>query len=221
MSSQTSRTLSSSTVAASSSLFDSLKLPRSEALARLRTNTIGIFILTVLTTLLPLPSLWTALSIVRSHAPVSTLYYTLCLLEVLAIFVFSTNILQASYALRYPRVSHPPPPPSPAKNINMSPLARPLKGLSASTSSSPQRQKSFTYATSPVSTPSRTINYTIPSSANAPFDTSFASSLPSPPASPASPLAAYRGKHASAVGRAFDGSLLSRLARVESDDDDD
>lgn len=72
--------------------------------------------------------------------------------------------------------------------------------------SSHQPQKAFSsslYASSPLSTPSRTLHYSIPNST--PLDSSFASSTSSFPGSPSpaynSPLAAYRGKHKTGAGR--------------------
>lgn len=138
-------------------------------------------------------------------------------IALLAVLLF--NVAQASYALKYPRVP-PPPAPSPARKAKDTPLspARQWR-LSSSTTpnvrfcieqlglnlpwtspqSSPQRQKAFSsYAPSPVSTPSRIVNYTIPGSVASPPDASFASSM-SIPGSPASPLAAYRGRHSASV----------------------
>ena len=140
--------------------------------------------------------------------------------------MLAVNVLQASYALRYPRTPLPPPP-SPAKHPKNTPLSPParqwrLQGLTPTVrdfrftscmsppgdhlcvvQSTPQRQKAFsTYAPSPVSTPSRTLNYTFRSTSSQP-DASFASSTISAPGSPASPLAAYRGRHSASVGRAY------------------
>ncbi|KAH9941972.1 hypothetical protein B0H21DRAFT_541805 [Amylocystis lapponica] len=199
-------------------ILDWFKPSPHEALARLRSNSLGLLTLTILTNLLPLPSPWDAISALRRNTT-STPYYILCALEVLVLALLALNVLQASYAIKYPRVSHSPHPPTPAKP---SPMATPvrqwrLNGLSPN--SSPQRQKSFSYVPSPVSTPSRTLNYTIPPTTTTP-DASFASSAPSVPATPASPLAAYRGRHSTHIGRAFDGSLLNRLTHEVSDDED-
>ncbi|KAI0924469.1 hypothetical protein AcW2_005348 [Taiwanofungus camphoratus] len=205
----------SSTSPASSAVVDWLKPQRSEAVVRLRTNTIGFVTFTVLTNLLPFPSPWTAFAVLRERSEVNIFYYGLCAFEVFVLAVLGLNVLQASYALKYPRASHPLPP-SPAKSISVS---SPPRQWRLSPNSSPQRQKSFSYASSPVSTPSRILNYTIPPTASTPADASF-SSFGSVPASPASPLAAYRGRRSTAAGRAFDGALLSRLARDDSDDDE-
>ncbi|KAH9839715.1 uncharacterized protein C8Q71DRAFT_460234 [Rhodofomes roseus] len=205
---------------AATTILDWLKPPRGEALARLRTNGLGLLTLTVLTNLLPLPSPWVAIATVRKNLPVSTFYYGLCALEVLVLAILGLNILQASYALKYPRAQAAPPPPPPSPKANhASPRKWHLSNLSPNPS--PQRQKSFNYAPSPASTPSRTLNYTIPPSAALGYDTSFTSSIGSVPGSPASPLAGYRGRHSVASGRAFDGSLLVRLAHENSDEDED
>ncbi|KAF9819320.1 hypothetical protein IEO21_02208 [Rhodonia placenta] len=201
---------------------DWLKPSRGEAMARLRTNGLSLLTAVVLTHLLPVPSPWTAISVLRERIPASGVYYLLCSVEVLLLAVLSINILQATYALKYPHATVVPPPrPSPAKTVGASSPQRQwrLKGLSPD--STPQRQKSFSYAASPVSTPSRTLNYTIPPSAPSPFDSSFSSSVGSVPGSPSSPLAAYRGRHSTVAGRAFDGSLLSRLARAASSSEDE
>ncbi|EMD39119.1 hypothetical protein CERSUDRAFT_93160 [Gelatoporia subvermispora B] len=199
-----------------------LKPSRGEALARLRTNSLGLLMLTILTSLLPLPSPWTAIDVVRERKPAGIMYYYLCVLESLALAVLLFNVAQSSYALKYPRpapVSASAPSPAPTKSAPVSPSPPPrqwrLKGLTPN--SSPQRQKAFSYAASPVSTPSRTLNYSIPSTAS-PLDASFSSFSSSIPPSPSSPLAAYRGRHGASTGRAFDGSLLSRL-RPDSDED--
>ncbi|KAI0634005.1 hypothetical protein C8Q77DRAFT_1109116 [Trametes polyzona] len=204
-----------------SALLDWFKPLRSEAIARLRTNTVGLVGLGILSNLLPIPTLWRAFDVVWRQRYASASYYYFCVAELALFATLLLNILQASYALKYPRAP-PPPPPSPAKQSSNTPLSPPRQWRlsSATPSSSPQRQKAFSsYAPSPVSTPSRTINYTIPASVSSPPDASFASSI-SLPGSPASPLAAYRGRHSTSVGRAFDGSLLSRLAKDDSDEED-
>ncbi|KAH9847013.1 hypothetical protein C2E23DRAFT_850329 [Lenzites betulinus] len=205
----------------SASPLDWLKPLRNEAIARLRTNTIGLVGISILSNLLPIPSPWRVFDVVWRQKPTSAPYYYLCLAELSLLAILLFNVVQAGYALQYPRVP-PPPPPSPAKLVKDTPLspARQWRLSSATPNSSPQRQKAFSsYAPSPVSTPSRTINYTIPGSVTSPPDASFASSM-SLPGSPASPLAAYRGRHSTSVGRAFDGSLLSRLAKDDSDEED-
>ncbi|TBU41478.1 hypothetical protein BD309DRAFT_1002434 [Dichomitus squalens] len=204
-------------------LLDWFKPLRSEAIARLRTNSVGLAGLAILSHLLPVPSPWRAFHTVWGRNVGSGPYYYICAAELLVVGVFALNILQAAYALNYPRAPLPPPPSpaKPPKNTPWSPPTRQWRLQGLTPSPSPQRQKAFSsYAPSPVSTPSRTINYTIPGSAMSPPDASFLSSVSSVPPSPSSPLAAYRGRHSASVGRAFDGSLLSRLAKDDSDDDD-
>ncbi|KAI1790094.1 hypothetical protein LXA43DRAFT_1018289 [Ganoderma leucocontextum] len=203
-------------------VLDWFKPLRSEALARLRINTIGLVSLTVLANLLPVPSPWRALDVVWGQSVGNGPYYYVCAAELLMFSVLALNVLQAAYALQYPRAPLPPPP-SPAKhpkNTPLSPATRQWRLQGPTPTSTPQRQKAFsTYAPSPVSTPSRTLNYTFRPTSSQP-DASFVSSVSSVPGSPASPLAAYRGRHSASVGRAFDGSLLSQLAKDESDDEE-
>ncbi|OBZ74195.1 hypothetical protein A0H81_06183 [Grifola frondosa] len=207
----------SSPISTTPSVLDYLKLTPSEAATRLRTNALGLLALVVLTNLLPLPSLWSSFNVVRERRYANSLYYYLCTLELFALAIMSLNVLQASYALKYPRTLHPHPTPL-AKPTQMSPPARQWRLNGLSPKSSPQLQKSFSYAPSPVSTPSRMLNYTI-SSPGTPLDDSFTSSITSLPPSPSSPLAAYRGRHNPTLGRAFNGALLSRLARDDSDEE--
>lgn len=72
------QTSSLSSRIATTTILDWLKPPRGEAIARLRTNTLGMFTLAVLTHLLPLPSPWTAVATLRGKASSSTMYYNLC-----------------------------------------------------------------------------------------------------------------------------------------------
>ena len=65
---------------AATNIFDWLKPSRSEAIARLRTNCLGLLTIAIVTNLLPLPSPWTAIATVRGHAPVNTFYYGFCAL---------------------------------------------------------------------------------------------------------------------------------------------
>ena len=85
----------------------------------------------------------------------------------------------------------------------------------------PQQQFSFSssYASSPLSTPSRTLNYSVPSSSSQSPSLSQSRSFTFSPTSPSSrrdslgsgaagvgagsPLAAYRGRHVDRVGREF------------------
>ena len=165
-------------------------------------------------------------------------YFVLFLvIELAGVATLSVNILQSSYALKYP-----PPPPSPTLPSNSkskskalsTPTTNPPKRklgalISPSTSPSPQPQpqRSFSFSSPPLSTPSRTLNYTLPSaslSSQSPsftLDSSLNSSFGSSGGTgvgAASPLAAYRGKHADRVGRALDGSFLAGLASGDESD---
>lgn len=209
------------------SLSDWIKPSRNEAIARLRTNAIALVALFIVTHLAPLPSLWTAFHVVSTRAEVGPIWWALCVIETLMLAVLGTNIVQCSYALQYPSTKIRPPPSTPTKFMPQSPASKTPRRLGITPTSTPQPQRTFnaSYITSPISTPSRTLNYTIPPSAGSPFDTSLDTSTSSLPGSPnpilSSPLAAYRGKHSSNIGRAFDGDLLSRLTRHDDDDDED
>jgi len=107
---------------------------KNEAVIRLRNSTVSLVTLTVITYLLPVPSLWTALSIVRRSQDrgflwclcaagtprcVSLAWYScnanaseLALSALLAL-----NLVQAVFALKYPRKPLPPLPTSPAKGL--------------------------------------------------------------------------------------------------------
>ncbi|KAH9937841.1 uncharacterized protein BXZ73DRAFT_89257 [Epithele typhae] len=197
------------------SVLDFFKPMRGEAIARLRTNSIGLVSLSILAHLLPVPTPWRAFDTVWKQRPASAPYYYTCAAELLVFGLLALNVLQALFALKYPRAPLPPPPSAPATPVK-SPLqstpARQWRLQSSTPNASPQRQKAFsTYVPSPLHHPP---------SASSQAEVSFTSSVSSVPGSPASPLAAYRGRHQPSVGRAFDGSLLSRLAREDSDDED-
>lgn len=217
----------------SAAILNWLKPRRSEAVARIRSNGLGLLVLFVVTNLLPFPSLWTAISLVWGNKYVDyenvggSWWRGLCMLELVLMGVMGMNVLQASYALQYPPPSFPPAPTS-ANSMPATPKSPPQRRLAAftPTQSPHQPQKAFSsslYASSPISTPSRTLRYSIPNST--PVDSSFASSTSSFPGSPSpaynSPLAAYRGKHKTGAGRAFDGELLTRLTQSTAEDDDE
>ncbi|KAI0078729.1 hypothetical protein K474DRAFT_1683688 [Panus rudis PR-1116 ss-1] len=216
------------------SLSDWLKPSRNEAITRLRTNGFAVVALFIVTHLAPIPSLVTAVRVVLTRADVGAIWWLFSVLETFVLAVLGMNILQASYALQYPPTSAPPlasasRPGTPRYNPQSPPGKTPRK-LGITPVATPQPQKTFSasssYAPSPISTPSRTLNYTIPASVGgSPFDTSLNTSSASLPGSPSpnplsSSLAAYRGKHSSSIGRAFDGDLLNRLTRHDDDDDE-
>ena len=158
MSHQAKMAVSAGSSTATASLVDWFKPLRSEAIARLRMNAVGLVGLTIFTNLLPVPSPWKAVDVVWRQRPTSAPYYYLCLagtslhasprylvrlhedvieLAMFAMFLF--NVLQASYALKYPRAPLPPPP-SPAKPPKSTPLSPPsrqwrLSGLTPNVSS--------------------------------------------------------------------------------------
>ncbi|KAJ3525748.1 hypothetical protein NM688_g8358 [Phlebia brevispora] len=208
-----------------------LKPRHSEAIARIRTNGLGMVAALITTILLPLPSPWTAFRVAWASAngdvnrSAGTLWYGLCVAELLIFAVLSFNIMQAVYAIKYPPAALPPPPSlAKAKAVASTPnLSKSQRRLSGISTISPQTQKSFSsststsslYASSPLSTPSRIVHYSTP------LDTSLLSSTGSPSPILNSPLAAYRGRHRTSVGRAFDGDLLNRLTQSTQEDDDD
>ncbi|EGN96952.1 hypothetical protein SERLA73DRAFT_185209 [Serpula lacrymans var. lacrymans S7.3] len=207
-------------------ILDFAKPHKSEAAVRLRTSTAGIAILLLVMNLSPLPSLWTCFGVVLSqNSSATSWWFYLCSAELALLSLFALNVLQAGYALKYPRAPLPPLQ-SPAKANYISPVSQKKRLRTFTPNTSPQLQKSFSssYISSPISTPSRTLHYTMPSSPS-PFNTPLNSSSISIPPSPspviASPLAAYRGRHSASVGHAFDGSILSRLNHDSEDDEDE
>jgi len=207
---------------------------RSEAVARLRSNGIGLITLTILTQLLPLPSPWDAFRVVSKGEDTTATWWGVCAIEMVVVAVFAFNALQASYALRYP------PEPLPALSVHNTPAkltpvqspasAPPRRRAILSPTSTPQPQKAFSsstsmlYASSPASSPSRVINYSaVAGSTSSPnLDSSLNSSFGANGSLPNSPLAAYRGKHRGnpiSAPRAFDGDLLQRLMTADDADD--
>ncbi|KAF7970368.1 hypothetical protein HWV62_500 [Athelia sp. TMB] len=210
-----------------------LKPYPNEAFLRLRSSSLALVAALVITNLLPIPSPLGAWIAVTSSNEVGVVWWGLSWIELTIFGLLSLNITQSLYALQYPRKSLPPPstpskPRSPAlsppSNVSASQTKRRLGGLSPKTS--PQTQRAFSlsssssYAASPVSTPSRTLNYSVrsPLGASQDSNTSFGASTST---GMGSPLAAYRGKHMSPVGRALDGSFLARLANSQDDSDED
>ncbi|KAG6381851.1 hypothetical protein JVT61DRAFT_464 [Boletus reticuloceps] len=171
---------------------------RNEALLRLRNSTLCLVTLGLLTYLLPVPSLWTALNVVRGEGHVDV-FWAVCAAEVALSGLLALNIIQAAVAIQYPRTPLPPLPSSPAKGL-LTPQGQKKRRTILSPATSPQTQRSFT-----SSTPS-------------PFGVSFGASTSSVPSTPSPSLAAYHGKHPPSLGRAFNGLSLSLLAG-DSDDD--
>ncbi|KAI0825635.1 hypothetical protein BC629DRAFT_1586526 [Irpex lacteus] len=233
------------------SVLDSLKPQRSEAVARIRSNGVGFVVVFVTTNLLPLPGPWEAVRQVwtsynsrfKGREEVG-LWWVLCFLAL------SFNILQAIYALQFPPKALSPPTPATPRPNPLGLSARSPKGsgglsqsqrkLIASTPTTvPQPQKPFSssfYPSTPLSSPSRILNYSALSQADISLNSSFSASITNSPSptggalnarllglsSSGSPsLAAYRGKHRNGAGRAFDGDLLNRLTRSTVDDEDE
>ncbi|KAH8111766.1 hypothetical protein DFH11DRAFT_576752 [Phellopilus nigrolimitatus] len=206
------------------SYLDWLKPRRGAAIAKLKNNGFAMLVALLVTQLSPItPSPLTCLwMLVSGGKGMSSGLRLVCWIE-LAIFAFlSANIFQGYIGLKYP------PPPceplgSPAKRaqLHSPPAARPLKTFTPV--STPLKASSFasSYAPSPVSTPSRIINYKSPlpsSTSTSPFYNSLNSSTLSASSLMSSPLA-YRARQSQPQPvRSLDGSLLSRL---ETDDDDD
>ena len=106
---------------------------KNEAFLRLRNSTLCLVTLVLLTYLLPIPSLWTALNVVRGESGVNA-FWAVCaagtltcradigrhvdmvlLSEIALSSLLGLNLLQAALAIRYPRSPLPPLPSSPAK----------------------------------------------------------------------------------------------------------
>ncbi|KAL1749060.1 hypothetical protein HDZ31DRAFT_79170 [Schizophyllum fasciatum] len=220
----------------------SIKPHRSEAIVRVRTNGLALSALLLLTWLLPLPSLTMATGRIAQHfydggglLQINEPALLLCALESIAATIFTVNLLQGFFAIRFPRKSPPPPPESVRKQMPFKSPApsvkRPFKDLTPK--STPQKQRPFSastnntplgasssmaslsvtspsrYPVSPVSTPSRVLQYSVPESLS-----STASTLPPTP----SPIMSeYRNKQRSVYGRPVDASFL--LSQVAPDDD--
>ncbi|KIJ65400.1 hypothetical protein HYDPIDRAFT_174869 [Hydnomerulius pinastri MD-312] len=198
-------------------LADFSKPHKNEAVLRLRNTTLSLFALVLLTHLLPVPSLWTAVDVVRGDERVGV-HWAVCAAELVLSGVLALNLIQAAVAIQYPRSPLPPLPSSPAKSL-VTPQGQKKRRTILSPATSPQAQRSFSssYVSSPVSTPSRTLHYSMPSTPS-PFGISLNSSTNSVPSTPSPSLAAYHGRHAPSTGYSFNGSTLSRLAD-DSDDD--
>ncbi|KAK7033199.1 hypothetical protein R3P38DRAFT_2921307 [Favolaschia claudopus] len=226
-----------------------LKLDRASALLRIRRNSFALLLIAVLSILIPtIPALPTALTVVLYNPKSSwhSIYSSFCILEVGAVVVFSLNILQGLYAVKYPRAP-PPPSPTPAKSKAIRPSTQTPKRAAAafrlSPNSSPQLQKSFSsfsasasalhsqspnasksslsgYPVSPASTPSKVLSYSIPPSSVSSSTSTFLSSSSINTPSPI--LATYLGKHGGDhTARSFDGAFLEEIRRQHQDDSDE
>ncbi|KAJ7227277.1 hypothetical protein GGX14DRAFT_555845 [Mycena pura] len=220
-------------------IVDYFKPHRTEALLRIRRNVFALLLIAVLSSLVPrIPALPTALAVVLSYKRHrwGSIYASFCVLgkvrppdsQVGVVVLLSLNILQACLAVKYPRTPLPPSPsPAKTKGLHMSPPT-PQRSLRLSPNSSPQPQKSFsfgasasalqsstsTYPPSPLSTPSRVLQYSI-------APTSSTSSLLSSINTPSPILSTYHGKHGGDyMARSFDGAYLAEIRnRPDSDEE--
>ncbi|KAJ8591541.1 hypothetical protein M405DRAFT_873197 [Rhizopogon salebrosus TDB-379] len=195
----------------------SLKPYKNEASLRIRNSSAALVAAFLLTQLTPAPSLWTAVDVVfYESGEGKSAFWMFCAAELAILGLFTLNALQAALALLYPPKS-PPPAPSPSKSIK-SPQSQKRRNV-LSPNTTPQPQRTFSpYASSPVSTPSRTLQYSIPGPTPPPFSSlSSSTGIPQTP----SPLSVYRGKHSASTGHAFNGSILSRLTKDDDEDDDE
>lgn len=197
-----------------SHLADTLKPFKNEALIRLRSSLVGLVVLVLATALFPVPSLWSAARIVRGPFPWDwSLAWAISAVELVVAALLALNFIQAACALRYPRTPLSPPPASPARSLGLATPQPKQRRPIVAHSVSPRSQRSpSTYPTSPVSTPSRVVQYSLSASMG-----SSTTSLPPTP-SPAISLGAYHARHATASGHAFDGLALSRLTWEEEED---
>ncbi|KAF8581662.1 hypothetical protein K439DRAFT_1635997 [Ramaria rubella] len=189
-----------------------LRVPRDAALVMLRNNVISLAGLLLFNWFIPIYSQLKAVLLPKSLAET----FSTIELGVLAL-AFGVNIVVALVSIRYPRAPYPPLR-TPAKPpvAKVTPVRRPLKGLG--TSNSPLDRHSVAkslgssgYASTPMSTPSRLFNYSVPSSAGTPLNQSGISSLSAASSFNSSPLAAYMGRHTARSGRPIDPQFLENL----------
>ncbi|TFK62790.1 hypothetical protein BDN72DRAFT_889940 [Pluteus cervinus] len=222
---------------ASITLVDHFKPHRSEALQRLRLNGFSLLTLFLLSNLLPLPSLQSAFHVLmakeREEWNFEWWWKWGCLLEATIALTLTYNVFESVYALKYPRAPLPPVnTPAKSKSLAVSTPTPKRAFTTLSPFTSPQPQKPFTptasfsastflsssptkYQATPQATPSRVMQYSMPSSGSP--NTSISSILSSP-----SPLvSAYRSKNAASVGHALDSSYLSHVYPTNNDDSGD
>ncbi|KAE9390569.1 hypothetical protein BT96DRAFT_889206 [Gymnopus androsaceus JB14] len=240
------------------SLTNHFRPHRGEALVRLRSNAFGLISIFISTWILPIPSIITAIRIFSSGNDDSSgmdggaprdewsVRKVICVLELGLVTVLAYNILEASYALKYPRKPLPPSNVSPVKKPGpqgvfspgsakkpfsiISPSATPTSKSKIFPYSPGQSLASLSqstqYPASPMSSPSHIIRYSMPGrpsegTINASISSSTSTMPPTP--SPSRTLAsAYRGKHASSFngGRPVDGNFLTQMASSEDEDEE-
>ncbi|KJA18176.1 hypothetical protein HYPSUDRAFT_145387 [Hypholoma sublateritium FD-334 SS-4] len=220
-----------------STITNNLKPHKAEAIQRIRFNTLCLVATLILSYLLPAPSLLVASRTVfrgTNHQTWSVEWFKqwFAFGEVSLVALLGYNIVEAAFAIKYPRAPLAPIA-SPAKpRTQASSLATPKRAFKIlSPHTTPQAQKPFAfspsastslgssvpYAQSPISTPSRVLHYSaLPSSSTTTQSSSTSDFL----ATPSPVISAYRGKHISAeIGRALDGSYLSRIMQDDTTDD--
>ncbi|KAI6096887.1 hypothetical protein EDD16DRAFT_1719564 [Pisolithus croceorrhizus] len=234
---------------------DCIKPYRSEAFIRLRNSTVSLVALVVTTHLLPLPSLLTAVNVVRDGEQRDTSFlWGICAIELGCLALLILNIVQAAFALKYPRKPHPTHV-SPAKSLQVTPQNQKKRqailsptvgvillfffllfsasgqtidgffhfghgmGTQASTGPRAPQRTSSLYNSSPLSTPSRTLYYSMPSTPSS-FNVPLTSSTSSMPPTPSPSLGAYHARHGGSTGQPFDGLTLSAFANAQSDEED-
>ncbi|KAF5391118.1 hypothetical protein D9757_003063 [Collybiopsis confluens] len=241
-------------------VFNHFRPHRGEAVIRLRSNTFGLISIFISTWLLPIPSVISAFRLFSSKKALPYLGVEdqnawnfdriVCTLELAIVIILAYNVLEAFYALKYPRKSFPPPSHSPVKKpspvgvFSPSPAKKPFRIISPSStptsksklfayspgqSLSSSQARSPQYPPSPVTLPSHVIRYSMPPKPSAAEAGGIGSSISSsastmpPTPSPTSPVAsAYRGQHASSFGggRPIDGLFLSQIASREEEDEE-
>ncbi|KAJ2925061.1 hypothetical protein H1R20_g12017, partial [Candolleomyces eurysporus] len=107
------------------SIVNRFKPHRAEAIQRIRYNVLGLVVLFTLASLLPFPSLPTAIIAVASRKYSEKwendwFYRWTCLVEVALLCIIAFNIFESGYAIKYPRPA-PPPTPGKPKNVFTSP----------------------------------------------------------------------------------------------------
>ncbi|KAI6010405.1 hypothetical protein PISMIDRAFT_680512 [Pisolithus microcarpus 441] len=202
---------------------DCIKPYRNEALIRLRNSSVCLVALVVTTHLLPVPSLWTAANVVRDGEQRDTGFlWGICATELGFLALLILNIVQAAFALKYPRKPHHSHV-SPTKSLQVTPKSQskrqPILSPNASTGPRAPQRTSSLYNSSPLSTPSRTLYYSMPSTPSS-FNISLTSSTSSMPPTPSPSLGAYHATHGGSMGQPFDGLTLSALADAQSDEED-
>ncbi|THV04996.1 hypothetical protein K435DRAFT_746403 [Dendrothele bispora CBS 962.96] len=249
------------------SLTNHFRPHRTEAVVRIRQNAFLLLSIMVLTYLLPVPSLGYALrSVLDSGAS-----YTgrrsgfgeadwfekfFCVFEVVSLAVPSYNILEALYAVKYPRASLPPSHLSPMKKKGIVSTPQSSKKPFSLTSSTSTASKIFSYSpgssqslsrsaylsplskstaldesgypSSPLSSPSRILRYSMPPGTpaspsktpnpNSMSTTTMGSTSALPP-TPSPVVSAYKGKRGTVgAGRPVDGLFLSQIAHSKTEE---